>query len=909
MPGSQLKRLKASLREQGVIGPQQSKKQRKRNAEEARANGDKRLDKRTKLEGIREQFNPFDLKHNVRGPKFQVTTNRPATGNAAKGIQGRPSEAKTAGEELRRGTLLVEMHRRHKVGGMTDRRFGEDRADLTPEDKMLERFAMEKQRSHRAMFDLEDDEGSALGLTHMGKSLSLDGPSLVDDYEEDGLDPSDGDEDDEGRKAYQKRKQLTDGEFPDGDMAEDGQPERKKSKQEVMKEVIAKSKFHKYERQQAKEDDDELRRELDEALPTSLINELLFRKGADPKTALMEDVEKEKFDREYDLRVKQLARDARAQPSNRTLTEEERALQELSRLKELELKRQRRMEGQSENDSEESESESVGPEETSGPIQFLETEDVDTFGLGAGVKIRPTATELGFEDEDSFLIEADLVADGAELSPTESESDESESDEEIDAEEDDDEDEFTKDLLSELEVRNPVFNTNLDTTGDATSKEDDLGIPYTFDCPPNHNELLKITQKVPVEHLPVMIQRIRALYHPKLDSSNKIRLGEFSRVLVQHLSYLSSLPDLPPFATLESLIRHIHSLAKSYPVEIAEEFRAHIEDFGKTRPLDPKLPDLVILTAIGTVFPTSDHFHQVVTPSMLLMGRYLGQKIQGCLADYAKGAYMSILALQFQQASKRYVPEVMNSTLNSLAALAPVKAKESLGFFPLHEPPSRTRIHGAQGVTVRKLTCVDCLESAFSENGSDVKIAIVDTTTKVLDAAATTWIGKSAFFETFQPVSKVLGHLSTKSCSSQFPPALNSQITKTKLKIDRVLKLARTERRPLELHHHRPLAIKSNIPKFEDSFDPNKHYDPDRERAELAKLKKEHRRERKGALRELRKDANFTAREKLRVKKAKDAAYDKKYKRLVAEIQGEEGREANSYDREKAQRKRAAKRG
>lgn len=118
------------------------------------------------------------------------------------------------------------------------------------------------------------------------------------------------------------------------------------------------------------------------------------------------------------------------------------------------------------------------------------------------------------------------------------------------------------------------------------------------------------------------------------------------------------------------------------------------------------------------------------------------------------------------------------------------------------------------------------------------------------------------------------------------------------------MQISRLSRRPLELHHHRPLAIRTYIPKFEDSFDPNKHYDPDRERAELAKLKKEHKRERKGALRELRKDNAFMARENLRVKKEKDAAYEKKYKRLVAEIQGTEGQAANAYEREKALRKK-----
>lgn len=96
MSGSQLKRLKASLKEKGVIGPQLSKKQKKRNAQDGKTNHNRRYQKAADLEGIREQFNPFDLKHNVRGPKFQVTTNRPATNNASK---GRPTEAKSLGEE------------------------------------------------------------------------------------------------------------------------------------------------------------------------------------------------------------------------------------------------------------------------------------------------------------------------------------------------------------------------------------------------------------------------------------------------------------------------------------------------------------------------------------------------------------------------------------------------------------------------------------------------------------------------------------------------------------------------------------------------------------------------------------------------------------------------------------------
>lgn len=167
------------------------------------------------------------------------------------------------------------------------------------------------------------------------------------------------------------------------------------------------------------------------------------------------------------------------------------------------------------------------------------------------------------------------------------------------------------------------------------------------------------------------------------------------------------------------------------------------------------------------------------------------------------------------------------------------------------------------------------------------------------------WTGKDAFLETFEQVSNIVLHVRGGACRPHLPTRLCERADKLNGKLGRMMRLAQISRRPLELHHHRPLAIKTYIPKFEETFDPDKHYDPDRERAELAKLKAEHKKERKGAMRELRKDANFMAREKLRVKKAKDEAYEQKYKRLVAEIQSEEGREANAYERERKARKRA----
>ncbi|KAK7756837.1 nucleolar complex protein 14 [Diatrype stigma] len=511
----------------------------------------------------------------------------------------------------RRQTLLVEMNRRNKVGGILDRRFGENDPTMAPEDKMLERFAQEKQRSHKkSMFDLEDDEVMG-GLTHLGQSISFDESAMIDDYDEEDAGAESGEDASDSESRGLKRMRPHDAEG--GELgAADGEPERKKSKQEVMKELIAKSKFYKYERQQAKDDDEDLREELDKEFRD--IQSLLFNRKADTATGAtgatgaagaVEDItaaeQKEKLERQYDMRLRQLALDRRAQPTDRTKTEEEEAEEKANKLKDLELKRLRRMEGQQESEDEEDGDNEEQAEEPNDGIQFMENEEEDQFGLGAGNKARPSAAELGFDDEDDFFIEDDLIASGSDLEPVESDDSGDEAD--SDAEDDDD---FTRGLLNEQETNNPVFSNKLHGLAQAEGAQNDAdGLPYTFPCPETLEELVQVTTAIPIAKVATVVQRIRALYHPKLDSSNKPKLGNFAKTLVQYIAHLSNLPQLPPFSVVENIIRHIHSLAKSYPIEVSSAFRTETEELARSRRLSPNMGDLVVLTAIGIIFPTS----------------------------------------------------------------------------------------------------------------------------------------------------------------------------------------------------------------------------------------------------------------------------------------------------------------
>ncbi|KIV90231.1 hypothetical protein PV10_07560 [Exophiala mesophila] len=903
MAPSQLKQLKASLREHGVLGPQKSKKQKKATGKDAQ----KRLQRNAALETIREHFNPFEVKAPARKDKFEVTSGRPT-----KSKIGRPGVTRGLGEERRKETLLKEMQSRNKVGGMLDRRFGEDDPNMTPEQKAAERFARqnEKRIKKTSMFNLEDDSDEEMVLTHGGRSLDF-GEAGRDDFEEQDIDSGSDGADFEAQDDRPRKKLRVDAESDaDGMDGEDSAPPRRKSKKEVMEEVIAKSKMYKAERQAAKADDDDLRAELDRGMSDfyeALRSHKAPAKKPEPSTTASQDPHmdpsraamlagksREDAEKEYEANLRQLKMDARSKPSVRTKTDEEKAAEEAARLEELERNRIRRMKG--EVDSSDDEDDRSADEAEPGPDEDIDQDDAEAFGLAAPEYApRPV---LDVEDEDEFILDDDLIESdsGADMA-SDQDSDDSSSDSEI---EDDGDDDFINGLVLPPEHKSSVKH---DTT---TQKSQTKNLAFTFPCPQTHEELLEVLQDIKVDDVPTVVQRIRALYHKGLAEGNQDKLDNFTVVLTQHIAHLADTDPDVPILVLESLLRHVHSMAKSSPQAAGKAFRQHLQAIADHRPLNLTAGDLFILSGVSTIFPTSDHFHSVVTPSMLTLARYLGQKSVQNHQDLGIGAYCCSLALKYQSLAKRFVPEVVVYIVNALSILAPVPVPErDNGGMPLNVPvrlpPISLRVKPSPAEVSQKLSFKALIMNRDTENESAMSASLLNTYLRLSHQAATLWQQKSAFAELISPLIQTIAFVSHHD--KYLAPSTRELLSTTLSTLKALQRSQSAARLPLLLHNHRPLAIKSSIPQFIENFNPDRHYDPDRERAELNKLKAEHKKERKGAMRELRKDANFMAREQLREKKEKDEAYEKKYKRLVAEIQGEEGRESKSYEREKAKRK------
>ncbi|KAF8659134.1 hypothetical protein AX16_001904, partial [Volvariella volvacea WC 439] len=886
--GSQLTQLKSALSKAGITGQPQNTKKRKRSAPPEKD----KAKKAAKLEEIHKRLNPFDtkvtkLKHDVGGRKI-------------KGVVGKPAVSKQAGIEQRKKTLLKEWSEKGRAGGILDQRFGENNPNMSLEERMLERFTRERQRASKGTsFNLEDEDE----LTHYGQSLSK-----LDDFDDVNLRLDSEEEEESGQIGRDIVRKTHFGGFSDDEQDEESEePARKKTKAEVMAEVIAKSKEHKLRRQMEKENEENIRHELDEEF--SAIRDLLY--APDP-SAKVEDLTPtgerpeggessapvskpitELQDVNYDQQVRELAFDKRSKPKDRTRTEEELALEEKEALEKAEKQRRKRMLGLPESESED-EGKSRGKRKRGGDDLEDDFYDEDV-GLGA------LGTGLGEEDA---ALEESLSALGSEGSEESGEGTESENGEDSEGEEEASNGESGEEWESDGDPGNTHEDLSRPSKAtrakqkDAKAKPPIKELPYTFPCPATHDEFLEIIEQVEDKDIPIVIKRIRALFHTSLAPENKFKLQTFMGILIDHILYITA-PPRPRFPLVSEVMPHLLALVKAYPVQAAEHFNEKLLLMHKNLKrglsqgaLDPEaktwpgLAELTLLRIIGTIWSTSDLNHAVVSPTRVLMGSYLGLGRVRSLRDIASGLFICTLFLQFEALSKRLVPEVVNFLANTVLHLAPHEYEDiSLpGSFPSPDfrselcRPLRIKTHKVKSAVVRKANLTDLLTAEGPTE--QAKLDLLGLALTLIPRFADMYKGLEGFIELYDPILEVLNSV------REVIPALESQLSDAKDVIGRLIKFAGQGRQPLRLQAHKPIPIPTYIPKFESTSSSYiRNQDPDRERNEAAKLRAQYKKERKGAIRELRKDARFLAAVELEKQKEKDAVYRERMNKVFGSLE------------------------
>ncbi|GMH68325.1 hypothetical protein TrRE_jg8544, partial [Triparma retinervis] len=334
------------------------------------------------------ELNPFSVRPNKK-PKFTVV-NRRVKGGTRK-VRDRDSE---------RSPLSKEYAARNKSGAFVDRRFGEGKAGVSRDEVMMQRFAKERvKRSKKDRYNLSTRPSE--DITHKGKVVG-------EDYKDDGELFQDSDDEGTGLDKADTEMHFGGGrngqkEDPYGMYGGGGRTLKdiygSNERRDGLDDVIKMSKIRKMERQREKEEQVEVFEGVDEAFG-DLRGLLGFRdKGADRdkererKKRVREGEEEPEEDDDYEQMARMFAFEKKGAATDRTKTQEEVALEREEKLREMEERRIKRMNGDFSDDD--------MSDVAAGGDDLGEEE-----GKKGGVEMRFTADGIKYVDEEGREVEA-----------------------------------------------------------------------------------------------------------------------------------------------------------------------------------------------------------------------------------------------------------------------------------------------------------------------------------------------------------------------------------------------------------------------------------------------------------------------------------------------------------------------
>lgn len=728
--------------------------------------------------------------------------------------------------------------------------------------------------------------------------------------------------------------------------------DRQKTKAEVMKEVMAKSKAHKMERQQVKMQDEDLRQKLDDDFGD--LRSLLMGGGGLPEPAVEERKElpsaetapidpKKAKENAYDAAVREMVFERRAKPQDRLKTEAEKAQELAEKLQKAEDQRLRRMRGEeiddeTGNDRKGRKGQPAGGDDLEDDFELDGVTSRDVYGLGQGLR--------GEDEEDDEEEDAEEEEEGSEGDEEEDEEDEVESDE---AEEDDD--------FDDLADMKALAGTGEDMDSDAEAEPENIVskpakkgskakttnvLPFTFPCPASLDELLAIVSvnKVEADDVPVVIKRIRAVHHSSLAEDNKFKLQALLGVLLDYILHISvklnASNKLETMNTINSLVPQLYTLTKAYPVAASEHFvgKLALMQRNLTRGLSkgalnaeartwPGVPECILLKVTSTVWPTSDRSHPVTTPLALLICQYLSSCRVRNVQDIIKGLFLSSLVAENERQSRRLVPEALNFLHNAITLLLPsisikqlssVNRQFGIPWPDVQESIAKEIRLGSKipsSAPIEQLDFVHLIGSDLSAlpdaEYDAIKSQALIASMTLVEEFTRLYSGSIGFVELFRPFDLLL---SSSISKTKLPSEwLEQSRSVTHEKVSRMVNNAARQRRALRLQAHRAIPIASHVPKFDQGFNPERKggrtFDPDAQRAEVAKLRALAKKERKGAMRELRRDNEFLADARREAREEEDSRYAKQIDKIMGSLSAERGEE-KAYLREKQKIKRRA---
>ncbi|NXQ63016.1 NOP14 protein, partial [Anthoscopus minutus] len=837
--------------------------------------------------------NPFEVK--VNRQKFDIL------GRKTKNDVGLPGVSRSKAIKKRNQTLLKEYKEREKTNVFKDKRFGEYNTKLTPEEKMIRRFALERQQNYgkKNIYNLNEDEE----LTHYGQSLA-EIEKLNDIVD------SDSDTEERGTLSAELtaahfgggggllRKKVSS--EPQGDEEE----EKPKSRKELIEEMIAKSKQEKQERQTRRESALELTEKLDKDWKE--IQTLIAHKT--PKSERKDkEVEKPKPD-EYDMIVRELGFEMKAKPSERLKTEEELAKEEQARLQKLEADRLRRMRGIDEEANKKRPSHMSADDLADGFI--LDKDDRRLLSYKDGkINIEREEEEEEGEEEEEEEGEEEEEEEGEE---EDNENEIGSQEESASEDEEDDAADSHSDLKSDLESEEETAGNKEEKKHKANGKESQnvekldpkreaakSELPYTFAVPESYETFKSLLAGRTIEQQLIILERIQKCNHPSLAVGNKAKLEKLFGFLLEYLGELATL-DLPELRTIDKLVLPLYNLCQMFPEAASDSIKFILRDAAhdleevievKGRATFPGLDMLIYLKIVSLLFPTSDFWHPVVTPAFIYMSQLLTKCRVTTLQDVIKGLFICCLFLEYVSLSKRFVPELINFLLGVLHISLPKNLAQGYTVVHPFTPAGKNlelllvcdkddlKSWEKQNVP---LSIVTRLKETSRTEINHTRLSCLALCFDLIKKCAALYEPLPSFHEIMHPIRILLTqHVPV----NEYPEKMQEWYHSALKELEKKVKCYT----PLICEKKKPVPLKQYTPKIVKVLEFGRKQAGSKKEQERKQLIQRHKRELKGAIREIRKDNQYLARMQLSEIMERDSARKRKVKELLGSLATQEG--------------------
>lgn len=863
--------------------------------------------------------NPFELKfnrlkHDVLGKK-----------KGSLGV-GYPGLSRKRAYEQREKSLGVEYDRRGKVNKIVDKRIGERSKGISSEEKASMRFSAErwKHLKKSSKFNLADDsEESVDVLTHGGEILTT-----VQKY--DRTIASD-DEDDTGDIGADVVKVAHFGGGPSNNGG-------KLSRKEIIADLIAKTREARENKHYAKDEMETITEGLD-AKYLKILNKVKnsFHPTGSGKVA---KVDKDDYDR-LALSLK-LDADLRATPAERTKTAEELAMDERHQLEEMELLRIARMnleKNKHDHISVDAEGNNEELENRKGRSEFevcfdfhgkmVNANKVERFSkekISLDSDEELSDGELGVENEEelddllqeinnsgessivpkpkSFLREKQDKKTGEEEEEDGSDDDGNGKDEEEEGrgeEGGDDEHGVMMKCAGQLAVKREM-NKLQSSCKPLSFGTEDLEVPFIIQMPRSFEEFVCLIAGYPKEKVNVILLRLIKCYHPSLAEGNKELLSKLFLYLLRFFDVSSSGPLTSSSVKMLGSLTNVMYVLMKFDVEFSVRcIRALIRQYWKKRlcSLKSSTPFSVIalLRLVASMYPVSDSWHPVCSPAMALGVMTLAKCHVRNLTVLAQQILLVTVISDFVEESKRFVPEAVAFCQGALLLAVENEEGERAPtvVFPISLPHRRmlnVKENLAKDAIVQPLRISEVFagETTLLEECDIKRCQILRALIVVIRKYYILYSAhEHTFTTTFTPFLDLLKRIPL----TRLPSVLAEEIESLIKSVEAECRVRSRLTQMTQVRTEKSM-LKMLEPRLEEHFDPERprvNRDQRRKggRAEKEKLQYLVKKETRGAIKELRKDATFLSRKKRRETASKDRDRREKTKRIIGELQSQQG--------------------